>query len=130
MTVVDFDTEHFTNAPLRTYRVRLDLVRFIRAENAADAADAGSAGIQRVDYATVSSAVVEHVAIAAATAAPYPHAGEENLWRVATGVDAAITAESADLASEAAHQLVAVTPTAQGGDVFEYELQIDTPTAA
>ena len=125
MTVTTADLWSEQTGHTTTYDLHVTLVRYVHADDHGGAVGIGSSGLELTHGdVPASSAWVETVVARQPSASLYRHAGQEGLWRVSIDVDATVRATSEGEASEAAHQLVTISPAAPAADAFEFELEV------
>ena len=125
MTVTTADLWSQLTGLTPTYDLHVTLVRYVHGGDHGGAVAIGSAGLELTHGdVPASSAQVETIVARQPSAAPYRHQGREGVWRVSIDIDATVRATSEDDASEAAHQLVTISPAAPAADAFEFELEV------
>jgi len=123
VTTADLFTPQIGLTP--TYDLHATLVRYVHAGDHGGAVGIGSAGLELTHGdVPASSAQVETIVARQPSADPYLHADLEGLWRVSIDIDATARATSEEEASEAAHQLVTISPAAAAADAFEFEIEV------
>ena len=124
VTTADLLSEKTRLTP--TYDLHVTLVRYVHAHDYGGAVGIGSAGLELTHGdVPASSAQVETIVARQPSATPYHHADLEGLWRVSIDIDATVRATSEEEASQAAHQLVTISPAAAAADAFEFELELE-----